>query len=360
MADRVRARSPTGGSSAHERNADASKLAPAELRLVMRMKPLDRKLLRDLWRLRGPGASRSRWSSRAASRASSRCRGTLDSLELRRATATTRDGRFADVFARARARADALAERLARVPGVARCETRVVRDVRWTCRASTEPAHRPGSSSIPRRPAAPAEPAASARRAAARTSGSAGRGRWSSEASPQAHGLAPGDALGAVINGSAATLRDRRHRAVARVRRTSSAPASCMPGRPRASASSGWTATRWRRRSTWTGAFNDVALTLAPGAGEARGDRRRSTACSRPTAGSARTAATTQISHRSCRTELEQQPRASASLIPAIFLGVAAFLLNVVLSRLVGTQREQIAALKAFGYAQRADRPRTT
>ncbi len=37
-------------------------------------------------------------------------------------------------------------------------------------------------------------------------------------------------------------------------------------------------------------------------------------------------------------------------MVPAIFLGVAAFLLNIVLSRLVATQREQIAVLKAFGY----------
>ena len=42
------------------------------------------------------------------------------------------------------------------------------------------------------------------------------------------------------------------------------------------------------------------------------------------------------------------------TVLPAIFLGVAAFLLNVVISRLVATQREQIAALKALGYPNRA------
>ena len=36
--------------------------------------------------------------------------------------------------------------------------------------------------------------------------------------------------------------------------------------------------------------------------------------------------------------------------IPLIFFGVAAFLLNVVLGRLVTAQREQIAALKALGF----------
>jgi hypothetical protein len=44
------------------------------------------------------------------------------------------------------------------------------------------------------------------------------------------------------------------------------------------------------------------------------------------------------------------------TLLPAIFLGVAAFLLNVVVSRLVATQREQIAALKALGYPNRDHR----
>jgi putative ABC transport system permease protein len=42
------------------------------------------------------------------------------------------------------------------------------------------------------------------------------------------------------------------------------------------------------------------------------------------------------------------------TVLPSIFLGVAAFLLNVVVSRLVATQREQIAALKALGYTNRA------
>ena len=37
-------------------------------------------------------------------------------------------------------------------------------------------------------------------------------------------------------------------------------------------------------------------------------------------------------------------------IIPAIFLGVSAFLLNIVLTRLIAVQREQIAALKALGY----------
>jgi putative ABC transport system permease protein len=37
--------------------------------------------------------------------------------------------------------------------------------------------------------------------------------------------------------------------------------------------------------------------------------------------------------------------------VPSIFLGIAAFLLHILLSRLISTQREQIAVLKAFGYS---------
>ena len=39
-------------------------------------------------------------------------------------------------------------------------------------------------------------------------------------------------------------------------------------------------------------------------------------------------------------------------IAPTIFFSVAAFLLNVVLTRLISVQREQIAALKAFGYTR--------
>lgn len=45
-----------------------------------------------------------------------------------------------------------------------------------------------------------------------------------------------------------------------------------------------------------------------------------------------------------------QQLRGMAVVAPVIFLGVAAFLLNVVLTRRIGIQREIIATLKAFGF----------
>ncbi len=60
-----------------------------------------------------------------------------------------------------------------------------------------------------------------------------------------------------------------------------------------------------------------------------------------------------QLSHQFLTEEIKQQ-ETNATVFPCIFLGVAAFLLNVVATRLMGPQREQIAALKAFGYSDLA------
>jgi putative ABC transport system permease protein len=96
------------------------------------------------------------------------------------------------------------------------------------------------------------------------------------------------------------------------------------------------------------GAFNNVILLLAPRASEAavidRLDR-----LLEPYGGLGAHGRDQQVSHRFVNDEISQQG-AMATTMPPIFLGIAAFLLNIVLSRIVGTQREQIAALKALGY----------
>jgi putative ABC transport system permease protein len=56
-----------------------------------------------------------------------------------------------------------------------------------------------------------------------------------------------------------------------------------------------------------------------------------------------------QMSHRFLDEELEQL-LVMTRMFTGIFLGVSAFLLNVVIGRLIGSQRESIAILKAFGY----------
>ena len=54
--------------------------------------------------------------------------------------------------------------------------------------------------------------------------------------------------------------------------------------------------------------------------------------------------------HRFLTDEI-RQIRTMSRITPTIFLGVAAFLLNIVLTRLVPPQRSQIGTLKAFGYS---------
>ena len=60
-----------------------------------------------------------------------------------------------------------------------------------------------------------------------------------------------------------------------------------------------------------------------------------------------------QVSDKILSQEINQQ-RIFGTVLPAIFLLVAAFILNVVLHRQVNAQRGEIAALKALGYPDRA------
>jgi putative ABC transport system permease protein len=97
-----------------------------------------------------------------------------------------------------------------------------------------------------------------------------------------------------------------------------------------------------------TDSFNDVTLSVAPGADQRAIIERADSILGRY--GSLGTYdRRDQMSNRFVSNELAQL-RAQALFIPLIFLGIAAFLIHVSLSRLVATQREQIAILKAFGY----------
>jgi putative ABC transport system permease protein len=96
------------------------------------------------------------------------------------------------------------------------------------------------------------------------------------------------------------------------------------------------------------GAFNTVAVRLAPGATEGpvidQLDRLLA-----PYGGVRAHGRDLQLSHLILNSEIKEQ-RVLGTVLPSIFLAVAAFLLNVVLSRQIATQREQVAALKALGY----------
>lgn len=100
--------------------------------------------------------------------------------------------------------------------------------------------------------------------------------------------------------------------------------------------------------SDMTGAFNDLSLTLAKDANPAEVIRKLDRLLE-PYGGSG---AITRENHQSARYIADelQGLRAIGLVPPLVFLGVAAFLLNISLRRILSLQREQVAALKAFGY----------
>jgi putative ABC transport system permease protein len=97
------------------------------------------------------------------------------------------------------------------------------------------------------------------------------------------------------------------------------------------------------------GAFNDVTLTLQPNASEQEVIARLDDLLE-PYGGLGAYPRKDHVSHWFLQNEFDQLETFGV-FIPLIFIGVAAFLLNVVLARLIATQRDQVAALKAFGYS---------
>jgi putative ABC transport system permease protein len=96
------------------------------------------------------------------------------------------------------------------------------------------------------------------------------------------------------------------------------------------------------------GAFNDVIISLAPGA-DAKPVIAELDRLLEPYGSAGAVERRDQPSNRFLEDELNQQ-KVMSTTIPFIFFGVAAFLLNVALGRQVTVQREQIAALKALGF----------
>ena len=97
------------------------------------------------------------------------------------------------------------------------------------------------------------------------------------------------------------------------------------------------------------GAFNNVTLKLLRGA-NAKEVIDQVDAVLKPYGGIGAIDRDQQVSARFLADEIKQL-QATGLIAPAIFMTVAAFLLNIVLSRRIGTERAVIAALKAFGYS---------
>ena len=171
-----------------------------------------------------------------------------------------------------------------------------------------------------------------------------------SEGFVDAHGFQPGDKVPAVINGR------RRRLTIVGVALSPEYIYSIRPGElvpdDRRFGVLWMDQRRWRPRSTWRAASTTSSLTMAPGAPPdeaiARLDR-----ILEPYGGLGAIPRALQLSHWTVENELAQL-QSFGFLLPLIFLMVAAFILNVALTRALALQRAQIAALKALGYGNTA------
>src|SRR6056297_2038537 len=97
------------------------------------------------------------------------------------------------------------------------------------------------------------------------------------------------------------------------------------------------------------GAFNDVTLKLDPRAPEAQVIDRLDIMIE-PYGGTGAYGRDTQISNSFIDSELEQQ-RTGAMILPPIFYAISAFLVSMVIGRIIALERSEIGLLKAIGYS---------
>ncbi|MEM8876837.1 MAG: FtsX-like permease family protein [Pseudomonadota bacterium] len=100
------------------------------------------------------------------------------------------------------------------------------------------------------------------------------------------------------------------------------------------------------------GAFNDLSIRLLKGANKEQVIDRLD-AMLAPFGGTGAIARKDQMSHAFIDAELAQL-QSMSTLLPPIFLLVSAFLINMILSRLIALEREQIGLFKAVGYSSGA------
>jgi len=299
------------------------------------VKALDRKLLRDLSRMKGQVITIALVVACGVATFLTFV-GAYRSLEWARDTfyASTR---FADVFAVCTRAPIALERDLAEIPGVSQVDVRVSAEATFDLPNVNEPIR----GRLVSHSTSLNVPLVRVGRAIDRPDEA-----LVAEAFAKAHGLRPGDTVRAIVDGRRQSFR------IAGLALSPEYVFAIAPG------SLTFDDTRygilWVDRGALAaavgkeGSFDDVSLRLAPGASE-RAVIARVDTLLKPYGGIGAVARIDQLSHHFVQNELGEL-RTWATVLPAIFVGVAAFLLNVVLSRLVGTQRDQIATLKAFGY----------
>ena len=309
------------------------------------MSVLDRKLFREVLRLRGQALTIAIVVASGVA-----CYISLQSAW--RALYESRDlyyetNRFADVFVHLERAPKSVAQQVAELPGVARAYPRIVERVRLPMDDLISPA-RGDLISIPSNGKAPLNGLV------LRAGRNLRPGRYDevliNEPFADAHDLEPGDHISAVINGKLRELLIVGH-ALSPEYVFAVDSGLLMPDDARFTP-------MWMLEDAiaaayqMEGAFNDMTVKLEPGANEdavlGAIDR-----VLEPYGGLGALGREHQLSHSILTSEI-QGIETLVIFLPTVFLGVAAFLLNVVFSRLVTLQRPQIAVLKALGYRNKS------
>ncbi|HSE12518.1 MAG TPA: ABC transporter permease, partial [Rudaea sp.] len=258
------------------------------------------------------------------------------------------DYALADVWASAKRAPNPLAERIAAIPGVQAVQTRLMASATLAVANFDEPV-RAQVLSLPKYGGQPLLNKLYLR-SGRLPDPEAMRETLVSEAFAEAHRLRPGDHLEATIYGHRQRL-DIVGVAISPEFVYQIQPGATFPDFLRFGIL--WMNTRALEAALdMTDAFNSATLRLRPGADTAAVLDTLDAILARY-GGLGAYGRKDQLSNRFLSEELRQLAT-MARLFPTIFLGVAAFLLNVVLARLIGLQRDQIAILKAFGYANRS------
>ncbi|RPJ82649.1 MAG: FtsX-like permease family protein [Deltaproteobacteria bacterium] len=305
------------------------------------MKSLDRKVWRDLWRMKGQVFAITLVVMSGVATFVMFIT-TMHSLDLTR-NRFYLDYNFADVFVSLKRAPESLKEKIKDISGIHQVETRVSAYVKLDVSGFPEPVTGHIIS-------VPDDGQSLVNRIYIRKGRLADPDKDNevviSETFAHAHGFNLGDPLAAVINGKWKKLT---------ITGIALSPEFVLVMRPFAmSPDFKHYGILWMSRKAISqaynmeGAFNDVALTLYPGA-KVNDILRELDNIVDQYGGYGAFARKDQISHRLLNEEFNML-RNMARIFPTIFICVAAFLLNVVMSRTVNTQREQIAALKAFGY----------
>jgi putative ABC transport system permease protein len=307
------------------------------------VKSLDRKLLRDLWSLKTQVVS-------IALVIACGIGGFIGSLSTHGSLVWSRDhyydtARFPHLFATVKRAPESLAARIRALPGVAEVETRVVRDTQLSIPGVVPPM-------IARLIGHDFERPQGMNRLTLKS------GRWPAPGARgevvinqrflEARKLALGARLDVLMNGKLEQLA---------VVGTALTPEYIYATRGGGMPDDEWFAVAWTDARALAagfnmeGAFNSVLVRLAKDA-SVPGAIAALDALLEPYGALGAVGRDEQVSHKILTQEIEQQ-RIFGTVLPAIFLLVAAFILNVVLHRQVNAQRGEIAALKALGYEDR-------